>query len=259
MINCKPTYTVSQIEAYFHCQKEYELRYLRAINPVRPHTPGLGPQTLIPAAQWGTLVHEVLQFLDTSMMTNIETVIDQALINQQISDADGSIKKKLHHFLQSLQNSEQIWNLISNLSEDKSELPFLLDAGLYFLKGTWDRIGQKDEQWIIVDYKTDLIRNEKDLALREKHYNPQLACYALALMHAKKIDVVTTFLLFTDGPFLIEKKWSLDDLTSYRKLLDAFHDNHFKNDISYLLTTNTDSCPTCPYYPLNYCGVKSLI
>ncbi|MBI4412664.1 MAG: ATP-dependent helicase, partial [Deltaproteobacteria bacterium] len=138
----KPTYTVSEIETFLRCEKEYELRYVYGI---RPWTRDQGPGTksigslvtcrlsLVSPIQWGLLIHEIMQFLDLKTYGNQETVIEQALINQQQADPDGKIRKRIEETLNTIRQDDRIASLLASAETSYTELPFIMDCGEFFL------------------------------------------------------------------------------------------------------------------------------
>lgn len=250
----KPTFTVSTIETFLRCQKEYQLKHLEGIYPVTGDRPLATGDSLT----WGLLVHEVLQFLDTRDYSNAKTVIDQALINQHLEDSDQKITQKLTDLINSLQNNQEITSYLSSTESLLTEIPFLVDDENFYIKGTLDRLFKHQGEWIILDYKTDRIANEPELIQREKAYWGQLACYALAASQILGVKELKTALLFTDGPYLRIQEWNSDKLNHAKITINkTVNIMTQKQKTSFEYPLDKKICFHCPYYELNYCGVKN--
>jgi len=253
----KPIYTVSALETFMRCEKEYELKYIQGIRAVNSSTDSSFSSASLPALQWGLLVHEVLQFLDLKEKANKVTVIEQAFFNQRIPDPQGKQHERIDQLMEILNKHPDIRSLFLEMREESTELPFMMDMGEFYLRGTWDRLAKMNESWMVLDYKTDQIRDQADLERRTKAYWGQMACYALAASHWAKTDNIKTALLFTDGPYLEVISWNSDNLDAARKILQETH-----TKIEQLENTSYPNdrqiCLHCPYYPLNYCGVRGI-
>lgn len=251
----KPTFTVSQIESFLRCEKEYQLHYAQGIMAVSgasrdPTSPG---SLHLRAAQWGTLVHEVMQFLETPGGANAPTVIEQALTNQEIEDAQGQISAQISHLIERLLGHDEARHLLQEKA--RCEIPFFLDAGPCFLKGTIDRLAFLDGLWTVVDFKTDRLNREKEFSSRTKSYSIQMGFYALAVSKILQVDEVETALIFTDGITVIKHLWDKEDLRLVQEQLGATI-CLMQSKKNFAFPADQSICPRCPYWELNYCGVR---
>lgn len=261
----KPTYTVAAIETYLRCQKEYELGYVHGIKPTPgPHSLKTTSSHLgIKASQWGSFVHEVMQFLDFKTMANRQTVIEQALVNQQIGDSDGLIQKEVKSLLARLMDHADLWNFLTRPVNTQNEIPFFLDGGNFFLKGKIDRLVFDGGSWVVVDYKTDHIAGD-DLEKRVAAYEGQMTCYALAVSKIMGLTEIKTALVFTALPELVVRQWESTDLEEAARTLDRVHEQMaakaqiapMKSASAYLYPQDKNVCRHCAYFERNYCGVR---
>ncbi|MFH2024461.1 MAG: PD-(D/E)XK nuclease family protein, partial [bacterium] len=79
----------------------------------------------------------------------------------------------------------------------------------------------KNDHYIIVDFKSDHIRDYPDKATMTK-YNAQLDLYALMLNRWSKIDVVKTCLYFIRNGLLIEQEMTPDTINKTENQLRKF-------------------------------------
>ncbi len=262
----KPTHTVSSIETYWRCPREYQLKYNMGFegnassSEKNNQKQAAESSHLIHAPQWGKLIHEVMQFLDFNTLENQQTVIEQALVNQHLLDLEGKLKTHIENTLANLLRHEKVHDLLKNAEDVKTELPFLIDHGAFFIKGTFDRLFRHHGAWIILDFKTDIIRNEEDLKTRAQAYAGQMACYAVAASHILNISEISTLLLFTDGPHLLTTEWDKTRLSQTAKLLDETHQSLTqleKDHTPFPFTQDPHFCRRCTFWELNYCGIQA--
>lgn len=259
----KPTFSVSQIETLWRCEKEYELKYRWGIEAVRGNgelgsrDEGRGtthrPLTSLSATTRGTLLHEIFQFLNFGTLENIETVINQALSNQQIVDDDGALKTCLKEIISKIPHQTDLFSQLTRSQTVYIELPFILDCGSFYLRGKMDRLFLKDGEWHGMDFKTDLLLDQEDLPRRIKAYEGQLGCYALAIHRILNVSEITTSLFFTSGSHLVNLPWSQATLEKFESELLI----KIKKTTSFDYPPDTKICLHCPYYELDYCGIKS--
>ncbi|MBX7148238.1 UvrD-helicase domain-containing protein [bacterium] len=254
--------TVSEIETFDHCPKQFHLRYNQNIIPVKNEQnlyASSHENEFLNAADWGTLLHEIMEFLDFKTLSNRQTVVDQALINQHIDDPDNRVKNKIIHTLDSLLGNGEIFGALAQNDELYSEWDFTYRHHDVILKGTIDRLYRVGNDWHVMDYKTDKIIKRDDIEKKINEYDIQMSLYAFAASRILGVSRIYTHLLFMDGPFVYKKEWNTAELTGVEIKLNEIINKMglaFK-DKKYALTENSDLCPTCPYYSKNYCGIKS--
>lgn len=256
--NHKPTYTVSAIETLLRCEKEYELKFVHGVEAVRGGK-GRGPALPISPQQRGILVHEVMQFLDLPSLGNRETVIKQALWNQHIPDPDGKIKGEIVALTKKIFEQEEAGILFEKSQQIFREIPFLLDLNNFYIRGKIDAITQSERETTIIDYKTDHVGSFDEACERSRAYQGQMACYAYAVSQVQKGANLKTALLFTEGPYLVWQEWNKDDLSQVAHLLEELHQKltSIHKQENFVYPSDKKVCLHCPYFELNYCGVRT--
>ena len=76
------------------------------------------------------------------------------------------------------------------------EVPVGAPVGETVLEGFIDLLFEEDGQLVVVDYKTDSLETEEEIAARSVHYRIQAGSYALALQEATGRTVKEVVLLF---------------------------------------------------------------
>ena len=250
----KPTYTVSKLETFLRCEKEYELKYIWGIEAVSD-TKATSHHTN--ARIFGILLHEIMQFLTWPDFKNEDTVISQALQNQQVTD---------NRFFEAIKNllskikENKTWQTFMQASEKQNrEVPFFWDAGIFYLKGTIDCLSFDGNSWTIVDYKTDRVKTEKESQERAQTYYGQMASYALAASHLLKVDQLETKLLFTSGPYVVSETWDSKKMREAKNIFEQTHKEIVSKNKTKIFNfpNDTQRCFHCPYFSGNYCGVKN--
>lgn len=253
----KPTYTASQIEAYFRCPKEFQLKYLCGIQAANKVSKADDSPPLLPR-QWGELVHELLFHDDFSSATKLDLLVDLILMNKKIIDCDSVIKKSLLKLYESLLAYDEFASLLAPAKSLNKEVPFLFDEGPFYIRGTIDLVIQKEEGITLVDYKTDKISNLEELESRKADYFGQMGSYALVASRAFKRDFLKTALLFTDGPHLVMELWNPEKIKAFEQRLNQMHSHLVQKTAPFQWTSQPKTCFHCSYYELNYCGVRGL-
>jgi len=73
--------------------------------------------------------------------------------------------------------SAQIWQRLQNAGEVMTEVPFGIFEDQTYLTGTIDLIFREDREWVLIDYKTDAIRDDDHLRQLKEYYWPQVEVY----------------------------------------------------------------------------------
>ncbi|EKD41739.1 MAG: UvrD/REP helicase, partial [uncultured bacterium] len=106
-----PVYSITALEAFHRCGKLYELSHIKNIRPITDGNDAHHAHHLMTASQWGTLLHEVFQYINFATLDNIQTVIEQALTNQGLTDLDQGIYQAIQKTIDDLLSNKSI-NLI---------------------------------------------------------------------------------------------------------------------------------------------------
>lgn len=165
------------------------------------------------AAEKGTLMHRVLQYIDpadTDTNEAIQRQIDD-LVRKEILVKEESLiiqTEKIKAFFLSeigsrIKNAEQVYREISfNIIKKAQEIiPNLLDGeSEIIIQGTIDCYFKEKDRYILLDYKTDFLSNEYEIENIVERYSIQLKLYKEALETIKGIKIDEVYLyLFSIG------------------------------------------------------------
>ena len=159
-------------------------------------------EEIVTGAQWGTLMHEAMQWLPVKKYTqqSITDMLDSLQAEGKFSDEERSLlsDRSLYGFF----NSDLGQRLIASKRVER-ELPFsmLFDGNrVYpdvetgerlFLQGIIDTAFVEDGQWVLVDYKTDRVKSGDELIRR---YKIQMDLYKEALETLTDIPVKASYI-----------------------------------------------------------------
>lgn len=159
-------------------------------------------EKIVTGAQWGTLMHEAMQWLPVKKytQTSMTNMLDSLQAEGKFSDEERSLlsDRSLYGFF----NSELGQRLIASKRVER-ELPFsmLFDGNrVYpdvengehlFLQGIIDTVFVEDDQWVLVDYKTDRVKSGDELIRR---YKIQMDLYKEALETLTDMPVKASYI-----------------------------------------------------------------
>ena len=157
---------------------------------------------VVTGAQWGTLMHEAMQWLPVKKYTqkSMTDMLDSLQAEGKFSDEERSLlsDRSLYGFF----NSDLGQRLIASKRVER-ELPFsmLFDGNrVYpdvengerlFLQGIIDTAFVEDDQWVLVDYKTDRVKIGDELIRR---YKIQMDLYKEALERLTNMPVKASYI-----------------------------------------------------------------
>lgn len=157
---------------------------------------------VVTGAQWGTLMHEAMQWLPVKKYTqkSMTDMLDSLQVEGKFSDEERSLlsDRSLYGFF----NSDLGQRLIASKRVER-ELPFsmLFDGNrVYpgvengerlFLQGIIDTAFVEDNQWVLVDYKTDRVKSGDELIRR---YKIQMDLYKEALETLTDMPVKASYI-----------------------------------------------------------------
>ena len=157
---------------------------------------------VVTGAQWGTLMHEAMQWLPVKKYTqkSMTDMLDSLQAEGKFSDEERSLlsDRSLFGFF----NSDLGQRLIASKRVER-ELPFsmLFDGNrVYpdvengerlFLQGIIDTVFVEDDQWVLVDYKTDRVKSGDELISR---YKIQMDLYKEALERLTNMPVKASYI-----------------------------------------------------------------
>ena len=159
-------------------------------------------EEIVTDAQWGTLMHEAMQWLPVKKYTqkSMTDMLDSLQAEGKFSDEERSLlsDRSLYGFF----NSDLGQRLIASKRVER-ELPFsmLFDGNrVYpdvengerlFLQGIIDTVFVEDDQWVLVDYKTDRVKSGDELIRR---YKIQMDLYKEALERLTNMPVKASYI-----------------------------------------------------------------
>lgn len=159
-------------------------------------------EEIVTGAQWGTLMHEAMQWLPVKTYTqqSMTDMLDSLQVEGKFSDDERSVlsDRSLYTFF----NSDIGKRLIASKRVER-ELPFsmLFDGSrVYpdvesgerlFLQGIIDTAFVEDDQWVLVDYKTDRVKSGDELIRR---YKIQMDLYKEALETLTNMPVKASYI-----------------------------------------------------------------
>ncbi|MDU2206871.1 helicase-exonuclease AddAB subunit AddA [Veillonella sp.] len=159
-------------------------------------------EEIVTGAQWGTLMHEAMQWLPVKKYTqkSMTDMLDSLQAEGKFSDEERSLLSdcSLYGFF----NSDLGQRLIASKRVER-ELPFsmLFDGNrVYpdvengerlFLQGIIDTVFVEDDQWVLVDYKTDRVKSGDELIRR---YKIQMDLYKEALETLTDMPVKASYI-----------------------------------------------------------------
>lgn len=157
--------------------------------------------TIRSGARWGTLMHEVMQWLPLQSYTRstLKQALDTLALQGYLTDEERKAisEKCIYDFFQS-----QLGQRLLRAERVERELPFsmlfpanrvypeMLDGEDLFLQGIIDTAFLEDDAWVLVDYKTDRLDEE---ALVER-YRIQLMLYKEALERLTQYPVKEVYI-----------------------------------------------------------------
>ena len=157
---------------------------------------------IVTGAQWGTLMHEAMQWLPVKKytQTSMTDMLDSLRAEGKFSDEERSLlsDRSLYRFF----NSDLGQRLIASKRVER-ELPFSMlfdgnrvypdvETGEHlFLQGIIDTAFVEDGQWVLVDYKTDRVKSGDELIRR---YKIQMDLYKEALERLTNMPVKASYI-----------------------------------------------------------------
>ena len=169
---------------------------------------GRKPQTLqseedvLTGAQWGTLMHEAMQWLPLAQYTqaSLTKELDALVMKGTFTEEERNLLSdtSLYKFFSSdlgkrLINAKRIEREMpfSMLFEGKRVYDTLEDGENLFLQGIIDTAFEEDGEWVLVDYKTDRVKSGEDLI---KRYKIQMDLYKEALQRLTGMPVKACYI-----------------------------------------------------------------
>ena len=159
-------------------------------------------EDVLTGAQWGTLMHEAMQWLPLAQYTqaSLTKELDALVMKGTFTEEERNLLSdtSLYKFFSSdlgkrLINAKRIERELpfSMLFEGKRVYDTLEDGENLFLQGIIDTAFEEDGEWILVDYKTDRVKSGEDLI---KRYKIQMDLYKEALQRLTGMPVKACYI-----------------------------------------------------------------
>ena len=159
-------------------------------------------EDVLTGAQWGTLMHEAMQWLPLAQYTqaSLTKELDALVMKGTFTEEERNLLSdtSLYKFFNSdlgrrLINAKRIERELpfSMLFEGKRVYDTLEDGEDLFLQGIIDTAFEEDGEWILVDYKTDRVKSGEDLI---KRYKIQMDLYKEALQRLTGMPVKSCYI-----------------------------------------------------------------
>ena len=159
-------------------------------------------EDVLTGAQWGTLMHEAMQWLplveytQASLTKELDALVAKGTFTEEERNLLSDIS--LYKFFSSdlgkrLINAKRIERELpfSMLFEGKRVYDTLEDGENLFLQGIIDTAFEEDGEWVLVDYKTDRVISGEDLI---KRYKIQMDLYKEALQRLTGMPVKACYI-----------------------------------------------------------------
>ena len=159
-------------------------------------------EDILTGAQWGTLMHEAMQWLplveytQASLTKELDALVAKGTFTEEERNLLSDIS--LYKFFSSdlgkrLIRAKRIERELpfSMLFEGKRVYDTLEDGENLFLQGIIDTAFEEDGEWVLVDYKTDRVTSGEDLI---KRYKIQMDLYKEALQRLTGMPVKACYI-----------------------------------------------------------------
>ncbi|GAB6282195.1 MAG: hypothetical protein STSR0008_09390 [Ignavibacterium sp.] len=193
----------------------------------------------------GRIIHKILENNITE--SNLDIFIDNLIQNEfdifeKFSIQMDELKKEIINDLKNFYSSE-IYKEIISYENYKNEFEIYSKEEDYYLFGIIDKLIIKNDEIIIVDYKTDEI-NENNLPTKLQHYSTQLMFYAYLtskLFQQKTIKIKLIFIKKPDKSLsqIIERNSILEFKQKINEIVNNIRQNKFPPD--------TNHCSECNF------------
>ena len=159
-------------------------------------------EDVLTGAQWGTLMHEAMQWLPLAQYTqaSLTKELDGLVTKGTFTEEERNLLSdtSLYKFFSSdlgkrLINAKRIERELpfSMLFEGKRVYDTLEDGENLFLQGIIDTAFEENGEWVLVDYKTDRVKSGEDLI---KRYKIQMDLYKEALQRLTGMPVKASYI-----------------------------------------------------------------
>ena len=142
-------------------------------------------EDVLTGAQWGTLMHEAMQWLPLAQYTqaSLTKELDALVMKGTFTEEERNLLSdtSLYKFF-----SSDLGKRLINAKRIEREMPFSM---LFEGKRVYDTL--EDGEWVLVDYKTDRVKSGEDLI---KRYKIQMDLYKEALQRLTGMPVKASYI-----------------------------------------------------------------
>lgn len=128
---------------------------------------------------WGRTIHRILEFCAKGDQDNLDLFIENVLIEEvRVPEEKGEVLEYVKGILRS-----PFWKRVMSSKNRFVEVPFgqhlpgSPGTNDTLVSGVIDLVFLEKEGWVIVDYKTDTVKNDEDIYRLVDYYSPQLDLY----------------------------------------------------------------------------------
>jgi ATP-dependent helicase/nuclease subunit A len=174
---------VTALSDFAHCPMLYRWRYELATPSFTSRSndrPARGAS--LDAMTLGTLYHRCMELLDFANPKANRNLISQVIWEMDLDDAvdPDALTEELDDMISRFA-TRNLWKSLASARHVHRELDFVLTAGQLTLRGQIDLL-YCDEQgaWHVVDYKSDRVSGDVQIAQRAGNYELQMLAYSIA-------------------------------------------------------------------------------
>jgi len=142
--------------------------------------PGSGAS--LDAMTLGTLYHRCMELLDFANPQANKSLISQVVWEMDLDDAvnPDALTAELDDMILRFAKHD-LWERLASAKHIHRELDFVLTAGQLTLRGQIDLLYCDDQgAWHVVDYKSDRVEDDAQIAQRAENYKLQMLAYSIA-------------------------------------------------------------------------------
>jgi len=175
---------VTALSDFAHCPMLYRWRHELAAPAIisqsdEPRRTGVDS---LDALTRGTLYHRCMELLDFARPQDNDNLIARVVWEMNLDDAvnptvlAGELGKMISRFKQ-----HDLWGRLASATQILRELDFVLTVGQLTLRGQIDLLYLDDrENWHAIDYKSDRVYYDDQIADRAGNYELQMLAYSMA-------------------------------------------------------------------------------
>lgn len=162
----------------------------------------------------GRAVHAVLQVVDLATGEGLQSAARTQATAEGLADREHEIERNVRRALE----SETVREAVAS-SRHWRELFVARQVGAHLLEGFIDLLYECPGGFVVVDYKTDAVRNDAEVDAAVERYRLQVAAYALLVEGAVQRPVVECRFVFANEHGLWER--TVTDLEAARAELET--------------------------------------